>query len=846
MNGLHMNPPLLPPVCTLSTLWRLLLVIHLLPLFSVSGTAGEHRLRIADLALPDVAGFTTLELALDTGDGLIVGGSVAGEATLRILRLAAAGADSQLLAIGVGRAAAVTANAGTVYFAGGDLAGVPQRRVLAVRFAAGGYEIQPLPDLPHPLVAAGAVVFGGRLYVCGGYRDGSPLALSSEFWSIDLGAPATGWRQEPSLPAAGRAYPGLVAHNGVLAVFGGLLADGDGGANPTAETWLYRVRPREGTLATGWQPGAALPMPLAGVTAQPAGPTQIAVVAAGVAPAATGSSAMLFYHTVTDAWAVSDRALGLASPRLAGASGGRIRALGLAEAGDAATGVQGIEVTVLRSARKLSVIDFAVIGCYFLTVISIGLYFSRRQKSGDGYALGNRNMKWWAAGMSMFATGASAISFMAIPAQVFGSNLIWLLPLVGQIIAFPLQAYLIFPLLRKLEITSTYEYLERRFNKPLRLIASAQSIIFQTFGRMTIVMVLPSIAISATTGIPILFSVLIMGCVTTLYTSLGGISAVIWTDVLQGALMLLTPLIVIAVAIANVPGGVSGFVATGIEYQKFNFALVSWDMALPVFWLLILNTFLTSTVQVAGDQPMIQKIFSAPVRDVRRTAGTLLVGGILIALLVQTMGVSIFGYFHHNPAALDPGVANDQIIPYFIVQSLPIGVAGLVIAAIFAAAISTLSGTMISVATLAEQDFFLRFMPGLSEKGKVRVLRLGSYTVGIVGTGLAAYLSTLEVRSIWDLWNSLAALLGGGVVGVYTLGMFTKRANGFGAVCGAVLSIVVTSLVKVYTPFHWASFLPIAIGTCVISGYLLSLLAPQRRDLTGLTVFTPADGATKH
>ena len=249
--------------------------------------------------------------------------------------------------------------------------------------------------------------------------------------------------------------------------------------------------------------------------------------------------------------------------------------------------------------------------------------------------------------------------------------------------------------------------------------------------------------------------------------------------------------------------------------------------------------FLIWTVQIAGDQPMIQKIFASPTRDVRRTAGMLLICGAVIAIMVQTMGVSIFAYFHHHPAALEPAVANDQIVPFFIVQKLPIGIAGLVIAAIFAAAISTLSGTMISVATLAEQDFVLRFWPTLGEKGKVRVLRYGAYSVGLIGTGLAAYLSTLDVRSLWDLWNSLAALLGGGVVGVYTLGMFTRRANGFGAICGAIASILVAALVKASTSFHWSSFLPIAIGTCVLVGYLASLLRPQEKDLTGLTIFTP-------
>lgn len=828
---------------------RLLLLLCLLGIPPAPAAETEtadqiHRLKIVPWHLPALAGATEGGFAAELGGTLILAAGPRDEAAPLPVWVLPQGATAwQDSGVRVPRWAAKTDTDGAVIIAGGWLDGRATNQVRRLQWTGGRLVATEIAALPQAVVGAGAGRLGSQLLISGGATQLQPFAVTDRLWSLDLQAPGATWREQASLPAGGRAFGTVIVHNGIFCVFGGLVAGESGTPRATAEAWIYRIKPREGTLTTGWQRIAPLPEPRAGASAAPAGVAQVYVSPGSrigllpSAPAPTGGPALL-YHTVTDRWAGTDTHSGLHAPLLLPKSDAGVRALGSIDAA-AATGLAGREVNFIRSARTLAALDYVVIGAYFAAVVLIGLYFSRRNKSGQGYALGNRNIAWWASGISMFATGASAISFMAIPAQVFGSNLIWLLPLAAQFLAFPVQAWVIFPLLRKLEITSTYEYLERRFNAPLRLIASAQSIVFQTFARMTIVMVLPALALSATTGIPVIACVLIMGLVTTLYTALGGISAVIWTDVLQGTLMLATPLFVIVLAISHVPGGWSGFIATGVQYQKFDFALATWDVTLPAFWLLFLNMFLIWTVQIAGDQPMIQKIFASPTRDVRRTAGVLLICGAIIAVMVQSMGVSIFAYFHHHPAALEPAVANDQIVPFFIVQKLPVGIAGLVIAAIFAAAISTLSGTMISVATLAEQDFVLRFWPDISERAKIRVLRYGAYSVGLIGTGLAVFLSTLDVLSLWDLWNSLAALLGGGVVGVYTLGMFTRRANGFGAICGAVLSIVIAGVVKVFTSFHWAAFLPIAIGTCAVTGYLLSLLRPQDKDLTGLTIFTP-------
>ena len=171
---------------------------------------------------------------------------------------------------------------------------------------------------------------------------------------------------------------------------------------------------------------------------------------------------------------------------------------------------------------------------------------------------------------------------------------------------------------------------------------------------------------------------------------------------------------------------------------------------------------------------------------------------------------------------------------------MPVGVAGMIIAAIFASAMATVAGSMNSVATIFTEDFYKKIKPLADDAERLHVLRTACYLAGIIATGMALILAAQSFKSMLATWNQIQALLGGGVVGVYSLGMFTRRANGVGAVCGAIISVIVTLLVKNYTSLHWGFYTPVAIGSCMLSGYLISLIFTESkpRDLTGLTVFT--------
>ena len=735
--------------------------------------------------------------------------------------------------------------------AGGLVDGQPTARVQFIGVRDGRANATDLTPLPVALAGASAAVIDGTLYVFGGASSLRPPKVENALWTLALAKPGATWQRGAALPAAGRFLCAATSQYGSLCIFGGMTLGGQGTNEKlqvSAQTWMYRPVPLEATSVTGWQRMADLPSPLADARAASLGQAHVLLLGgqreASVGPfdppvdAPAAPDRPVLFDVITNAWSTCDRTVDVRSPLPIKTSSGALLALGQVVDDVGTNPIAGYTVSIPRNVRSLAWADYVVICGYFLLIAFIGFWFSRGQESSEEFSLGNRRVPWWAAGISMFATGASAITFMAVPALAFRTNFVWLLPLSMLIPAYFINAYYIFPLLRRLDITSTYEYLERRFNVPLRLIASAQCVLLQTFGRASIVLVLPALAISAVTGINVYASVIGMGVVTTIYTSLGGFQAVVWTEVFQGVLKFLAPLLMIGFCLASLPGGLHEFVHSGLINHKFEFALPTWNATVPAVWILLVSFLLQFTIYQAGDQPIIQRVFSSPAEEVRRVSAMSAACGLLIGAVANLLGIAIFCYFRAHPDKFDPGSQTDQIVPLFTIQAMPVGFAGLVIAAIFASAMSTVASAMNSVATIFTEDFFLKLRPGATDRQRLVTLKATSYVVGFIATGIALYLATLRLDSILVVWNQISALLGGGIVGVYSLGMFTRRANGFGAVGGAVISVVLTAMLKLFTPLHWATYLPAAILSCMLGGYLLSLCSRQQKDLRGLTVWT--------
>lgn len=679
--------------------------------------------------------------------------------------------------------------------------------------------VAPLPPLPAPRAHAALALAGRKLHVIGGDdADGRPTA---SVFILDLAAASPAWQSAADFPGGPVSSAAALAHYNEILVVGGL----DSAGAPRSATWALRLRPLDGTTFTGWQNRAPSPSPLAAPSILPSATAHFLVFAPGLAAPAV-------YNSVVDAWVSGTGASPVpASGILAAASPSGPLLL-------ARDGSAELRVVVAKTRFPLALLDYIAIGLYFVAMVWVGLALSGKGETSAQFALGNRDVKWWAAGISMFATGASSISFMAIPALAFTTNLVMFFPGIMMIAGFFISAFLIYPLLRKLEITSTYEYLHRRFNRGLRLIASAQCILFQTVGRMSVILVLPSLAISAFTGLDVAVSVLLMGVLTTIYTAIGGFNAVIWTDVFQGVLMIAAPLLVIGYAIGGSGGDVAATWQALEAADKLRLVVTDWDFALPVVWFLLLGG-LYNIVGGVGDQPVIQRVFSVPMNEVRRTALMSTTCGIVISIFTYGMGLAIYVFYKSSPQSLGPAVTNDQIVPLFIVQNLPAGICGLVIASIFAAAMSTLSSSMNSVATLVCEDFYKPLFPNSSDASRVRLMKVVSYAVGAIGTGVAILMAKQDISSMFATWNTIVALLGGGFGGIYILGVFTTRANSAGAIAGGVASIIATTWVNHIGGVHWAALTPFAVTVCLVVGYVVSVVTGgSTKNLSGLTAFT--------
>lgn len=745
--------------------------------------------------------------------------------------------------------AAFAMNGAELLVAGGLTTNGATKAVTALKVEdAGQLAMRKLADLPAARVFAAAAVSDNRLFVVGGAVAADAAAAERSVFRLNLkpGLPADeGWVLTAEIPDAGRLLPSVIGVQRDIVIIGGFTVAGAGADkvfSPTASTLTWRWKEVDGTTYKGWVTNTLPSQPLAASVLRQTGQAHVFVAGgltepvtgnfiSGLATARRSESAEVF-HTITDTWVPKGKlpvgmALGMAVPT--GADSFLI--LNAQANSPVATKVE-IQSTV----RNLAWVDWGIIVIYFIAMAWLGLYYSGKQETAAQYSLGNRDVPWWASGISMFATAASSISIIAIPAQAFQSNMVWFFPQLLLIPLFFLEAYIIYPLIRRLEITSTYEYLGRRFHPSLRYIASLQCIALQVFGRMNIVLLLPALVISAMCGFNIYLSVALMGILTTVYTALGGFKAVIWTDVIQGFLKFFAVLLIAVVAIWALPGGWGEFVKTSVQYHKFDYAIWSLDYTLPIFWIAMMTPLLTK-LAFAADQPVVQRVFATPLKDVRKLAFIFLVCSVLISLMVNLAGISMFSFFKANPQKMEVTMANDQLLPLFVAQALPIGVVGLIIACLFAAAMATLSSSMNSVATIFVEDFYGNFKK-TTDRERLIVLKITSALSGLIGTGCALYMASLNQPSLFQTWNELFALLGGGFLGIYILGIFTRRTNAVGAVVGAIASIFVTIYVKKFTTVHWYFYMPVAVFSCVGIAYVVSLIFPgPRKDLNGLTVF---------
>ncbi|MGB0953513.1 MAG: sodium:solute symporter family transporter [Planctomycetota bacterium] len=725
--------------------------------------------------------------------------------------------------------------------------------------AVGVLQYRPLPELPQPCAFGSAAYLDGSLYLLSGQTEAASLSYSNALWSLDLQGPLASWVGLPPIPGEARCKrvmavqenrdgtPNLYAFSGSRAYHdaaGKILyqAFADGYRfDPGAQAWYpladlpFLDDPRD---LPGKDAFAKDPWPIAAGASLAAGKDRILTFggttdryildAAGELlpldqrPDFLGR--VLAYDIAADAWSEQPSMdLGVVTTTAVSWQGRAVIPSGETRPGIRTNKVQSYPLT--DSAPKLfHHLDYLILGIYLALMVGVGIYFARRETSTEEFFLAGRRIPWWAAGLSIFGTQLSAITFMAIPATAYGSD--WR-RFAGQIMVLPVLLLVIrffLPLFRKWNVVTAYEYLEIRFSLAVRLCASSLFILFQ-LGRMGIVLLLPAIALAAVTGMNPKTCILLMGALATVYTTLGGMSAVIWTDVVQVFVLVGGALTCLVVAVMD-SGGVGAVMKVAGEADKFLIFDWTWSTTDMVGWILIVGFLFTNLVPYTTDQTIVQRYLTTP--DIKQATRSLWLNffmAVPTGLLFFGLGTALFVYYMQHPEqqSLLPDKP-DQLVPWFVVTRLPVGIAGLVVAGIFAAAMSSLDSSMNSITTAVMNDFVKRLRGEGTPSRQMRLARSLTVVLGVIGTGTALLLATQEIRYLFDFFQKIMGLFGGGLAGVFLLAVFTRRTHATGALIGLLSGGAMTLVAAFFTDVHFLLYAVIGVCVCVVVGYLVSLV----------------------
>ncbi len=496
--------------------------------------------------------------------------------------------------------------------------------------------------------------------------------------------------------------------------------------------------------------------------------------------------------------------------------------------------------------------DLTTLIFYFGIVLFIGFRCSSRLKDTEGYFVGGRKIPGWAVGISMLGTAISSVTFLAYPGSAFALNWSRLVPGLMLPIAAVAAIYLFVPFYRKARLVSAYEYLELRFGAWARTYGCVMWSVAQ-FYRMGIILFLLSLPIQAMTGFDLYLIIIGMGILVTIYTVVGGIEAVIWTDVLQTFVLFLGGLFCIGTVFIEVPGGASSVVSQAWANNKFDLAFsFEWNLAEDTFWVLVLNGLFLFLQEFASDQTKIQRYCAARSdRDARQAIWIGGVGCIPIWATFMFVGTCLWVYYQTFPEAVVNQMPSDQVFPYFILTQLPVGLAGFVIAAVMAAAMSSIDSSLNGSATVITADIYRRHLiKGKSDAHYLKVARIITAMAGFSMILCSLSFTGIEQDTILDIGFFIAAIFSGGLGGLFFLGFISKRTNSQGAAVGIVLTVLVT----IWLTASELGWLPEAYSSRIhkfiinffsntvafIIGYMASYLFPKPKleKLTNLTWWT--------
>ncbi|WP_283581491.1 sodium:solute symporter [Ligilactobacillus hohenheimensis] len=486
-------------------------------------------------------------------------------------------------------------------------------------------------------------------------------------------------------------------------------------------------------------------------------------------------------------------------------------------------------------------LNWVVLIAYLLGMLGVGAYFTRKaSKNTDSFFTAEGKIPAWAAGFSIYATTLSAITFMSTPEKSFLTDWGYAVGNIAIIVLIPILTRYYVPFFRKLKVTTAYEYLEKRFSPAMRVLGSLLFMLYH-IGRVAIVIYLPIIAITAVSNIDPILIALFVGGLCIVYTFLGGIEGVIWSDVIQGIILLGGAILVSIMGAHYIHGGWATIASDAVQHGKL-FSHMDWQISdLSKFIPLIFaGQFFNSLYQYTGSQDVVQRYQTTS--SLKEANKSLWTNGLLAFITIPIfygMGTVLYSFYHHV-AVLPHGFNTSALVPYFIVKELPAGIAGLVIAAIFAAAQSTIASSLNAISSCAIVDFKQRFFADKLKNVKdVTLARWIICIAGLFSLAIAIYLLAGNTSGTWDLFLAVTGLFGVPIAGIFAAGIFTTKANSFSAILGLVISAALTYYVQslMVSPFivSCVSFI-VAFLVCYLVGWITPKFSKNIRGLTAKTI----------
>jgi SSS family solute:Na+ symporter len=707
------------------------------------------------------------------------------------------------------------------------------------------------PPLPKPCAHGQAVLIGDVVYVAGGQSGPGLDSAMSNLWALDLSKSGDArefvWRDLSPCPGPPRAFNIVAAqHNGYrdcLYVISG-RREVDGEPEFLKDVWEYA--PDGGR----WRRRQDAPRSVMAGTGVGYGQSHIFVLG-GADGLLWGQADVLkddhpgfpreafAYHTITDTWVSAGSIPANHVTTIAVLWDGEI----IIPSGEIRPRVRSARlwsVAPIRRSKTFGAVNYVVLFGYLMAMVAVGVYFARKNKDTDAFFRGGQRIVWWAAGCSIFATMLSSLTFTGIPSKAFAQDWVYFVGnMTIPLVAF-LAVYVALPFYRRIDATSAYEYLEKRFSRQVRLFGSASFTLFHVF-RMAVVMSLTGLALAVAMPLTPVQCVLLMGVLSILYCTMGGIEAVIWTDTIQTVVLLGGAILAISLLVSGVDGGFAGFISAGQQAGKFNIANFHWDVTSTqiALWVIVIGGIGQNISSYSADQAVVQRYMTTP--DQKLAARSIWTNAVLTipaSLLFFGMGSALFAFYRSHPEKLDPSITTDQVFPLFIANEMPLGIAGLIVAGIFAAAQSTVSTSMNSTATAVVTDFLRPANVCKTEGGYLLSARLLTLVMGVLGTALGIVFVNPEIRSLFDAFIKVIGLFMGVLGGLFVLGVATRRANATGAMAGALIGAAAMFCLWAFSPVNGYIYTAAGITVCCAVGYAVSLFTgPPRQNLEGLTLY---------